>query len=706
MVIMHNLLASFTDRQLGVRDKKIKKNIEKLTSGYKINRAADAAAGLAISEKLRRQIRGLDQGTNNIQDGISLVQTADGALGEVTDILQRVRELSVKSYNGTNSESDVASMQEEVDQLLIEVERIGDTTTFNEERIFRGQKDVYAVNVVKTGEELEVFHTYTELPKWLTDRSDDRVEAHPDYRNLKQDMDGNMRQDDSDGNPVIYYGPVNAELERQGYTYGGVWSEEIEDNPSARLDFSGLFEVDNAEALYNKLADLMGGGVAYPCGTCGQNIVIGIGFNGTAGRVSVSVDENYFNQLYDNNSSQISIIDLSKEKFVTRDGKGDNVVYEGYFAAIENLKKEQKRSDKSAAEKRAEAVKLGQEIAGDLRDKVLGRLEECAKRVDHFDRVVANKDDYSLLVYDFRDIDKLTNVGAADTNTVSWGGYATYKVRRDIMVDKGFWMESKNNLYVFAGVDAKQENKINITLPEISLKKLKLNGYQLGEKYTIETYFEYSEQAARLDDEKYNKEMKQYEKDLKKYKEYLEKQEEYDRDYDAWKQDNMTWVKVSNEITVPKPIFGYRNGEWTMVGTKEEKAIETKYIRQTKPGATTPPMPPEPVEEPVKPQKGDGMIEKQRTVRREDVLDPVDEAIKYVSAARAVLGSQQNRLEHAYNQNLNTAENTTAADSRIRDTDMAKEMISFSNNQIVSQSIQSMLAQANQSSQGVLSLLE
>jgi flagellin len=123
---------------LGVTQSSLAKSTEKLSSGYKINRAADDAAGLAISEKMRKQIRGLTQASANAQDGISAVQTAEGALNEVQDMLQRMNELAVKAANGTNSESDRSAIQDEINQLTTEIDRVSTTTKFNETYLLKG----------------------------------------------------------------------------------------------------------------------------------------------------------------------------------------------------------------------------------------------------------------------------------------------------------------------------------------------------------------------------------------------------------------------------------------------------------------------------------------------------------------------------------------------------------------------------------------
>ena len=146
MVVQHNLTAMNSNRMLGVTTSTQAKSTEKLSSGYKINRAADDAAGLSISEKMRKQIRGLTQASSNAQDGISAVQTAEGALNEVQDMLQRMNELAVKAANGTNSEDDRNYIQDEVNQLIKEIDRVSTTTKFNETYLLKGDDTVKFTN--------------------------------------------------------------------------------------------------------------------------------------------------------------------------------------------------------------------------------------------------------------------------------------------------------------------------------------------------------------------------------------------------------------------------------------------------------------------------------------------------------------------------------------------------------------------------------
>ena len=141
MVVQHNITAMNSNRMLGITKNAQAKSTEKLSSGYKINRAADDAAGLSISEKMRKQIRGLTQASTNAQDGISSVQTAEGALTEVHDMLQRMNELAVKAANGTMSSSDKADVHNEIKQLSTEIDRVATTTKFNETYLLSGSPD-------------------------------------------------------------------------------------------------------------------------------------------------------------------------------------------------------------------------------------------------------------------------------------------------------------------------------------------------------------------------------------------------------------------------------------------------------------------------------------------------------------------------------------------------------------------------------------
>ena len=151
MVVQHNMTAMNSNRQLGITTSSQAKVTEKLSSGYKINRAADDAAGLTISEKMRSQIRGLTQASTNAQDGVSCVQTAEGALAEVHSMLQRMNELAVKSANGTNTTADRTAIQKEVTALLCEINRVKESTQFNTLQLLDGNFSEGANRTIQVG---------------------------------------------------------------------------------------------------------------------------------------------------------------------------------------------------------------------------------------------------------------------------------------------------------------------------------------------------------------------------------------------------------------------------------------------------------------------------------------------------------------------------------------------------------------------------
>ena len=202
MVVQHNLTAMNANRMLGVTTSAQAKSTEKLSSGYKINRAADDAAGLSISEKMRKQIRGLSQASYNAQDGISCVQTAEGALTEVHSMLQRMNELAVQAGNGTMSEDDRQNIQDEIDQLTSEIDRVSETTKFNETYLLKGngtetrQKEVAATAMTatyKTPVTSTVALTATNAPTtWYAKGSATALTADQILERLEVDANGNV----------------------------------------------------------------------------------------------------------------------------------------------------------------------------------------------------------------------------------------------------------------------------------------------------------------------------------------------------------------------------------------------------------------------------------------------------------------------------------------------------------------------------------
>ena len=238
MVVQHNLKAMNSNRMLGLTSASQAKSTEKLSSGYKINRAADDAAGLSISEKMRKQIRGLTQASSNAQDGISSVQTAEGALNEVQDMLQRMNELAVKAANGTNSEDDRSYIQNEIDQLTTEIDRVAETTKFNETYLLKGDRDATQGYSFK-------YKTYT------TDVAATATTAEDAKTGLKATITFNTSADQDDQNTV-----ANA-LKKSGYTMSASNYEKDPTNAGGTYDGTAYtFKLNgNISSEYDVKAD-------------------------------------------------------------------------------------------------------------------------------------------------------------------------------------------------------------------------------------------------------------------------------------------------------------------------------------------------------------------------------------------------------------------------------------------------------------------
>ena len=197
MVVQHNLIAMNSNRMLGLTTASQAKSTEKLSSGYKINRAADDAAGLAISEKMRRQIRGLTQASANAEDGISCVQTAEGALNEVHDMLQRINELAVKGENGTLTSVDRQYIQSEVKQLMSEIDRVQSTTTFNEQSLLDGSFKNKGLQVgAEAGQHIAITIANMSTNQLINQAIKDKTKFRTDH--LEVDEKGEVKGSDKD----------------------------------------------------------------------------------------------------------------------------------------------------------------------------------------------------------------------------------------------------------------------------------------------------------------------------------------------------------------------------------------------------------------------------------------------------------------------------------------------------------------------------
>ena len=516
MVVQHNLTAMNSNRMLGLTTKTQAKSTEKLSSGYKINRAADDAAGLSISEKMRKQIRGLTQASLNAQDGISAVQTAEGALNEVQDMLQRMNELAVKSANGTQSEDDRSYIQNEIDQLTTEIDRVAETTKFNETYLLKGDK---------AGEKATDFQ-------------------YKSAEVTKQDL---------------YY-VKNGEVQT---LKKGTFKDAVD----ASLDY-----------YTNK--DGVGVGAAI---TTGDHDTYA-----EATKVKVITDDVYTK-------------DASTGEFVSAKGT-ELKAGTDYYTLTKDADTGLYKAEKKAGDPTAE----------------------------EYDKIKAGK-----TVYD-KDGNAFGEGSLVKDVTKYYSSITTGKLAGESKVD--ITKEYESSTVQFTDKDGNEiaSNGLgNYINGDGSLKPnsgLYING-RTAMQSDVDTLVDYHKK--------------------------------FDTGALTLKLHVGADATDNNQISVK-------------IDAMSAKGLGVKDL------------------------KVDGADD----TNARNAIETIKEAIQKVSTQRSALGAAQNRLEHTINNLDNVVENTTSAESQIRDTDMATEMVKYSNNNILAQAGQAMLAQSNQSNQGVLSLLQ
>ena len=519
MVVQHNLTAMNSQRMLGITMDKQAKSSEKLSSGYKINRAADDAAGLSISEKMRKQIRGLTQASLNAQDGISAVQTAEGALHEVQDMLQRMNELAVKAANGTNSEDDRNYIQDEIDQLVTEIDRVAETTKFNETYLLKGDAD-------KTTD----IYSYAQTEAMITDKNGNAV-ALFDECGTQLSVEA-TKQMIKDGEKVYKAGYQAGQAITQADTV-------LDDGTTYIVAKSDLYD-KNKHVVVHK-------GEIVATGDIGKYCI------DTAGNAA------------------------------TKDNAHDGTKF---VAKIDVY-----NADGTLRYKTGSIVDKDATPNTDILKYFSTAPKQAGEAVEGVDYVITEP----------KLFDK-------DGNGVAANGLESYFDLNDAgkLVYKGGLYDSNRNAQGTAG-NALEEDE--------ALKKF------IGKT---------AEAPGALS---------------------------FNLHVGADATDN-------NQIQL------------------ELSAMDAKTIG-------------------IKDVRVDGATDE----NARNTIETVEAAIQKISTQRSALGAIQNRLEHTINNLDNVVENTTAAESQIRDTDMAAEMVKYSNNNILAQAGQAMLAQANQANQGVLSIL-
>lgn len=634
IIINTNIGAVNASRQLGITRGKKDKSVEKLSSGYKINRSADGAAELTISEKMRAQIRGLNQASDNITEGISLVQVAEGAMGEVTDIIQRMRELTVKAYNGTMTQDDRLTCQAEVDSLLEELNRIGESTEFNTIKVLQG--DPSYDRLVKAGEVTETYIpiiSNKELPAWII--ADEKMHLN----NAK--VDSSNQQDVS--RDVIYNQNMpNEELHGPG---GIPWSDTMTDNYSAVVDFSALAAATPKERIAEMLRELVSTGIGFPCSTCSTR------------------KQGFYFATSDMKNAQV-MLNNDRDEY-------NKVNIDELLIKIEN----------STAADPADIKALAEEVTDGLINSILDKT----KGYDHFDIIQELKQNngaktYSIVAYDLRDSNTLG--GTVEHNLDKEVTIVTEA--RKMMTSADIYETLNAPIYVQAGSTGEKFDRIPVHLPDITTWALGLDKYSVfqdgyssltPDKKLEEGYHE----LYRYDAEKG--------KYVARYGENSKKEETITR---TWTESVGDWV---TKIIKGRPAGTDKYGEpipavpdrpmtyFVQTGTVEKTGSFTRITYDS--GKDEPALVYEPSH-----------------------ISLLDKALDRIMDTRSGLGARQNRLEYARRIDNNSAENTQAAESKIRDTDVAKEMVSYAKENILEQVSQAMLSHANQSGEMALSLLQ
>ena len=551
MVVQHNLQAMNSNRMLGITTKTVAGSTEKLSSGYRINRAADDAAGLSISEKMRKQIRGLSQASSNAEDGISSVQTAEGALAEVTDMLQRMNELAVQAANGTNSTTDRGYIQDEIDQLVTEIDRVAETTKFNETYLLKGDdsvasKKTYTANYATT---------YT--------------------KNLGTNSNNVNYKVDYKGESNLYI--VNTSSIQKGGISSPVSADVIQKGDDVTKYLDTAKKTNNGK------------------------------ISTTAGDFKYAADYTVFKNA---SLPAATDFDYADGKLIDKGSDADAYILDTDTNSIIKVTKGESLADYVDVELKADGT------------------------VDS----IAMKDRYRL-VKEATVANTGAQLGGKDANTVV--GTVVGTTSDDYQLN-----ESMKKLY-----DADGQEVSGIALN----KYFDENG-----KYTGGLYADSQATKTVTTDGANNTE---------KIGDYITK------NYADYTADLSFTLHVGADSARTNKITAtIQSMSAAALGINKLKSTEVGIVDESGDNAT-------------------------------DAIDVIADALQKVSTQRSALGAVQNRLEHTIKNLDNIVENTQSAESAIRDTDMATEMVKYSNANILSQAGQSMLAQANQANQGVLSLL-
>ena len=646
MVVQHNLTAMNSNRMLGVTTSAQAKSSEKLSSGYRINRAADDAAGLTISEKMRKQMRGLDRASTNAQDGVSAVQTAEGALTEVHSMLQRMNELANQASNGTNSTSDRDAIQAEIEQLTTEIDRVAETTKFNETYLLKGNADgtksIKNVNahdaglagkLVDNGDGTSTF----KLDKALED-GDKVTIAGKEYTigSTTASADGYAKQADL-GNKTLNVGDSVTYTDNTGKDVTATLVDKVK-NEAGTYATGNKIKIDGTEYTIATTTNLSKAGGAE------------LSADDAVKMVAEALQ----------NGKEASVTSLAADKGIYKAGAVDVKI----VADLESTSTSKEISSLDAGNGTAgDAVK-----ASEFATKAGTTLAPGITVTIKGDSKVATTNDPAAMKT-IKDVVKQLK----DTDTVEIGGN-TFNVSDKTDVAQGKYTVDD----ILALLNDGDAVKITATTTDAK-NAMAAAGLTSAHDYTaVET-------KVVSDDE-----------NVLSVKDAYSKMAEELTKASSIGTDTAATVKSNNsgEFTITQGSVEVKDGLSFNLHVGADADMTNKIT----------------VDIDAMDAAGLGIkginVSDNNGSSATYAIDAIADAISKVSSQRSALGAVQNRLEHTIANLDNVVENTTAAESRIRDTDMAEEMVNYSKNNILAQAGQSMLAQANQSNQGVLSLLQ
>lgn len=708
MVVRHNLMAMNSQRQLSIVNGMVAKKSEKLSSGYRVNRAADDAAGLSISEKMRRQIRGLTQATENAEDGISMVQIADGALSEVQEMLQRMNELCVQAANGTNSTSDRQNIQDEVSQLITEINRVAETTKFNEtslldgsiakpgrnayttalnnrrleavEKKYKEDKErfyIKALNGASAGKNMsareladmdgiKIVYVKDDV---VTTQTPSGADTAPGYDRLKDALKNEIVPNAVEA-IISAYAPAYDFL--KGSSIGmGLKLENVNSNTLAYVGLGHKYFESTGEVVPNLLT-----------------YQLGVNLN----TLKFDNDGNLTTQ--SRNALEVTIVHEMMHAFM------DEALTNGMTGTVNNVHAND-RFPKWFIEGMAQTAAGGYYNGNDWVNGSLGinthsTTQQISQTLNALPLTIAEQESDQGLAASYGTgylasmyLGYLAGGSNLNASSIKSG---LSKILGDIRGGKSLRqviteLTGMASIKDFENNFANDGEALNFVQGLTTLVKEGTGGVVGNLIKTDDILVNDTNPGVKLFE-------------LNTGKETVENT--YPGGYGVFEGGSATnqgkpgsKYPTGGTVSWDKPLEIVANKHATGSGTAlhigADSDMSNKLILY------------------IDAMDAESLGVDKVDVRTEDLasisIERVSLALAQVSAQRSELGAYQNRLEHTVNNLGNVVENTTAAESQIRDTDMAKEMVAFANGKILQQAGQSMLAQMNQINQGVLALI-